>query len=68
MSPNNIQIEGGPTKPNVTNMTDAEAALTLKEYKVAMKQYTDSLHCKHVRLAHLAESYNMSKFTGDNSD
>ncbi len=53
MSPNNNRIEGGPTKPDVTNMSNAEAACKLKEYKVARKQYTDSVHCEGVKLAQL---------------
>ena len=63
-----LRIEGGPTKPNVTNMTDMEAARTLKKYKIARKKYTDSVHSERVKLAQLAENYNMFKLTGDNSD
>ena len=42
-SPNINRIEGGPTKPDIRNMTEEEATRTLKEYKIARKKYTDWL-------------------------
>ncbi len=48
-SPNNNRIEGGPTKPNVSNMSDDEANRTLKDYKVARKKYTDGVRIKRVK-------------------
>ena len=49
-SPNINRIEGGPTKPNVSNMSDDEANRTLKDYKVARKKYTDGVRIEHVKL------------------
>ena len=68
-SPNMNRIIGGPTKPDVSRMSKANAAKALSKYKIDRKKYTDKVRSDRVKIAQSMDtSKAITHCTGDNTD
>ena len=60
-------IQGGPTKPDVTNMSEAEAKIVLKAYAKERKAYTDKQRLARVKAVQ-SISLCLSGYSGHNHE
>ena len=69
-SPNLNRVQGGPTKPDVSRMTESQAAIAMKKYKVDWKKFTDRARHDRIKLSQSTVNifFDASSCSGGNSD
>ena len=69
-SPNLNRVQGGPIIPDVSKMSEYDAEMEMKKYKVERKKFTDRARHNCIKLAQSTVNtfFDASVCTGDNSD